>query len=201
MVTVRRMGLAAAVLGLGLAVAAQTPARVAAAGRPTVRAAIAAALRARRCAAAAGRMAALPAADFAPPVAVAAADPAFQVEAIRADRVQHRTRFRLRALRAPRLLPFWISLPGDVPMRAVAGPAGARRSAGTPVPRRPLGPWLVRPHRPALLTMLSPGMRIALVVIPLQQGRRGQLVRVEDPANHRFITGTVTGKNQLEARL
>lgn len=198
-------GTAALVLAAALVMAAAPAAGAAQGGRLSlqgqVRAAIAAALRARHCDRAARRIATLPADGFAPPVAVTAADPGFRVEAIRADRAQHRTRFRLRATRAPKLLPFWISLPGDVPARATASLAGAGIRAGTPAPRQRPGPLLVRPHRPALLVMLSPGMRIALVVIPLQQGRRGQLVQVEDPANHRFLTARVSGKNRLEAEL
>lgn len=196
--------LAACLVGLPAQAAKPNP-------RRRLRAAIVAALRAGNCPLVARRMAALPAADFALPVPVSLPDAAFRVAAVRPDLAQHRTRFRIaitsgktvpsQALPARHLLPEWISLPGDLPAGAGVALTGARRAVGTPVPRRRPGTALVRPHRPALLTMLSPGMRIVLVVIPLQQGRRGQLVRVEDPANHRFLTGTVTGTNELEARL
>lgn len=141
------------------------------------------------------RVAALPAGALTAPVALPS-DARLRVMAIRPDRMQHRTLFRLRAAALPRLLPFWISVPGNLPDRA---PRRARPSERWRPRRR--GPLLVRPHRPALLTIVSAGMRIELVVIPMQQGRRGQLIRLEDPANHRFITGTVSGKNQLEANL
>lgn len=141
------------------------------------------------------RVADLPAGTLTAPVALPAAA-RLRVMAIRPDRVQHRTLFLLRAAALPRLLPFWISAPGDLPYRAPR----RRLSAARWRPRR-RGPLLVHPHRPALLTIVSAGMRIELVVIPLQQGRRGQLIRLEDPANRRFITGMVTGKNQLEANL
>lgn len=144
------------------------------------------------------RVADLPAGTLTAPVALPA-DARLRVMAIRPDRVQHRTLFLLRAAALPRLLPFWISAPGELPVVAPRRDAGSRPSERWRPRRR--GPLLVHPHRPALLTIVSAGMRIELVVIPLQQGRRGQLIRLEDPANRRFITGMVTGKNQLEANL
>lgn len=161
----------------------------------SLRSVLAAALSRRDDQELARRVADLPAGTLTAPVALPA-DARLRVMAIRPDRVQHRTLFRLRAAALPRLLPFWISVPGDLP---VVAPRRARPSERWQPRRR--GPLLVHPHRPALLTIVSAGMRIELVVIPLQQGRRGQLVRLEDPANRRFITGTVTGKNQLEANL
>jgi hypothetical protein len=161
----------------------------------SLRLALAAALLRRDDQELARRVADLPAGTLTAPVALPA-DARLRVMAIRPDRVQHRTLFLLRAAALPRLLPFWVSVPGELPYRAPR----RRRPAARWRPRR-RGPLLVHPHRPALLTIVSAGMRIELVVIPLQQGRRGQLIRLEDPANRRFITGTVTGKNQLEANL
>ncbi|MGH9491582.1 MAG: hypothetical protein ACRD17_13795, partial [Terriglobales bacterium] len=164
-------------------------------------------LRARGCAAAAARAAALPPGALSAPAGEPARGATFWVTAIRPDPLQHRTLFRIARARASAggaqrpaqpLLPFWASLAGAVPARADQAARRKQRAAWKPPAD---GPLLVRPHRPALLTMLAAGVRIALVVIPLQQGRRGQLVEAEDPANHRFLTAKVTGKNELEGRL
>lgn len=205
-----------AITALAVALAAQAPAPAPDAAGPaaSVRQAIVAALRARGCAAAAARAAALPPGALSAPAGGSARGATFWVTAIRPDPLQHRTLFRIARARASAsrspaasagvqrpakpLLPFWVSLPGAVPARADQAARPQQRAAWRPPAD---GPLLVRPHRPALLTMLAAGMRIALVVIPLQQGRRGQLVEAEDPANHRFLTAKVTGKNELEGRL
>ncbi len=204
------VGVATVALAAGTPAQAYPPGRLKTAGthacstagntcRAGVREALVAALEARGCPALARRVAELPAAALAPPVALGASQ-RLEVLAIRPDLAQHRTLFRLLAAGQPHGLPFWVSVPGDLPAPAarVLRPPRAHQARGR-APRR--GPLLVWPHRPALLTLLGAGMRIQLLVIPLQQGHRGQIVRLQDPKNHRFITGTVTGKNQLEAAL
>lgn len=143
------------------------------------------------------------------PVHFSTSAPGLRVVAITADPLRGETDFRVVAANEPKLVPFLIALPARLatpggPRRwSLSAPAAPAHSAASGALRplaRSSAIFLVRPDRPARLTIFGAGFRAALSVRPLELGSRGEVIRVRDLLTRRVLKGEVTGRDQLAAR-
>jgi Chaperone for flagella basal body P-ring formation len=128
-------------------------------------------------------------------------DPKVQVTSIDLSRAENSIRFRLRVVNEPELHEFWVTshLAGSV-----AGPQNVRfdlraaRSSSSAAPRieRPI--VLVKAMKPASLIVYGRGFQFTSPVTPLQNGARGDLIRVREDATGHIFKAEVIGPSQLQ---
>jgi len=151
-------------------------------------------------------------------VEVSRSDAALQVKRMAIDTLRRETRFQLGMTRDAGRPPFEVAVPWDS-LREEGGERGvpARAGAEARVPREwqaagsapgsvpanvaQVGVALVRVGHPATLVMSRENLRVVMTVMPLEAGRRGQRIRVRDPANARILTAEVAAEGLLRRSL
>ncbi|MGB2643741.1 MAG: flagella basal body P-ring formation protein FlgA [Candidatus Acidiferrum sp.] len=135
-------------------------------------------------------------------VRVPPGDAGLQVTQIAFDSSMGCLRFRLRARRAPSVLPFYAtasvesSFVEKTATRHVVSVAAHAASGITT-----LAPILVTAGGLARLYIHTANMNMLLEVRPLQRGRLGEVIRVQLPGTGRTLQARVTGEESLDATL
>jgi len=128
-------------------------------------------------------------------------DPKLQVTSIDLSRADNSIRFRLRVVNEPELHEFWVS---SHLAESAGGPQSVRlnlraarlTSSSPPKIDRPV--VLVKAMNPASLVVYGNGFQFTSSVIPLQNGARGEVIRVREDGTGRVLKAQVVGPLQLQ---
>lgn len=133
------------------------------------------------------------------PVLVTRDDSGLKATRVEYDRLQHKAVFRLWTSNEPAILPFYVTIDDFPGAESLAG-----RSLAPGVGRVATGsaqsPVLARPGKPARLVAEGPNFRFSTIVVPLQQGRKGQLIRVREKGTRRLLKARVVSEGLLQAQ-
>lgn len=113
-------------------------------------------------------------------------------------------RFRLRARRAPGVLPFFATLKvgsGFSETRETRHLLSIAAHVGKSEAEAEFAPVLVMTGHMARLQIRSTDMDMLLEVRPLQRGKLGEVIRVQLPGTGRMLQARVAGKDYLDATL
>jgi hypothetical protein len=130
---------------------------------------------------------------------VGIADPRIQVTSIDLRRSENAIRFRLKIVNEPELHEFWVSsrLSQSVMARSVSIDLRPARSI-TSLPKAARAVVLARSMKPAALVVYGRGFQFTTSVTPLQNGSRGDVIRVREEATGRILKAEVVGPSQLQ---
>jgi len=132
------------------------------------------------------------------PVLVTRDDLGLKATRLEYDRLEHRAVFRLWASKEPHLLPFYVSvdsLPGADWLAGRGALSGKSVMRGSAQPR-----ILVKPGKPVKMLGEGRNFRFSTIVVPLQPGREGQIIRVRERGTRRLLKAEVTGEGILKAQ-
>jgi hypothetical protein len=132
------------------------------------------------------------------PVLVTRDDLGLKATRLEYDRLEHRAVFRLWASKEPHLLPFYVSvdsLPGADLLAGRGALSGKSVMRGSAQPR-----VLVKPGKPVRMLGEGRNFRFSTIVVPLQPGRKGEIIRVRERGTRRLLKAEVTGEGILKAQ-